>query len=106
MSGFACLDEIIKAYIQGPPYFFKLVCHLVAISLGIKIKFSGPACDLDGVFIIAHEKENIFSLHALESSLNISPNFFEGGADMRPAVGVIDGSGDEEVLARRHKEPL
>ena len=106
MPGFAGLDEIIKAYIQGSPYFFKLVCHLIAISLCIEIKISGPACDLDGVFIVAHEKENIFPLHALEASLNISPNFFEGGANMRPTVGVIDCCSDKEVLARRHKEPL
>jgi hypothetical protein len=106
MSGFAGLNEIIEAYIEGPPNFFELVCHFVAIGLGIEIKFGSSASDFNGVFVVTHEKENIFSLHALEASLDIGANFFEGGTDMRSAVGVIDCGGDKEVLTRRHKEPL
>lgn len=74
MSGFAGLNEIIEANIKGTPNFFELVCHFVAIGLGIKIKFCSSASDFNGVFVVTHEKENIFALHALEASLNISAN--------------------------------
>jgi hypothetical protein len=106
MSWFAGLNEIIKTYIQGTPNFFELVCHFVAIGVGIQIKFGSSASDFDGVFVITHEKENIFALHPLEASLDIGTNFFEGCANVGPAVGVIDCGGDKEVLTRRHKEPL
>jgi hypothetical protein len=99
------LDEIIETDIERAPDLLKLICHVIAVRLRFLLKLGGSPGNLDGIFVITHEEENFPAMHTLKTSLNISANFFKGCTYVRPAIGIIDGGGNEE-FGRHGKRPL
>src|SRR5579883_3312402 len=106
MAGLARLDEIVVADLQGAPDLLKLPGHVVAIGFRIDAQLGGALGDLDGVLVVAHEEEHVVALHAAIARLYVRAELFEGGADMRPAVGVIDGCGQKIARWFGHDETI
>ena len=90
MAWRAGLDEIVEADVEGAPHFLELPGHVVAVFLGVAVQFGGAARDLDGVFIVAHQEMYFKALHAAVAGLHVGADFLEGGADVRPAIGIVD----------------
>ena len=53
---------------------------------------------LIGVLVVAHQEMDRAAFHAAEPGLHVGPDLLERGADVRPAVGIVDRRRD--VIAR------
>jgi len=54
--------------------------------------------DFDRVFIVAHQEMDVVAFHAAIAGLYVGAELFKGGADVRPAIGIVDGGGDVELF--------
>src|SRR5205823_5742198 len=57
---------------------------------------------LDGVLVVAHQEPHVVPLLAAVAGLDVGADFLERGADVRPAVRVIDGGGQKETRSCGH----
>src|SRR5262249_51281943 len=103
MAFLARLHEIVVADFESVPDGLKLVGHVVAISFCLLSEFGGPLRDFDGVFVVAHEQKNIVPVHAAIAGLDVGAELFKRGADMWPAIGIVDRGCNEE-RGTGHKE--
>src|SRR5579885_2516757 len=101
----AGLDEVVVADLQGAPDLLELAGHVVAVRLGVLAKLRRPLRYLDGVLVVAHEEVDAVALHAAVAGLHVGAELLEGGADVRPAVGVVDGGGQVEARVVGHDSP-
>jgi hypothetical protein len=103
---FAGLNELVVRDIERAPDLLKLGGHLVDVALRLDAQLAGLLRHLDGVFIVAHQEVDRLALHPAKPSLHVGPDFFECGADMGAAVGIIDRRGNEiPRWAVRHPNP-
>src|SRR5260370_4229310 len=96
MASFAGLDEAVIADAKGTRDFLKPAGHVVAIILRPLAKLRGALRHLDGVLVVAHQEKDLVPLHAAVAGLDVGAEFLEGGADVGPAIGVVDGGGLKE----------
>ena len=92
----AGLDERVVADVEGVPDGAELAGHVVAVLLHVAVLLGRLAGDFVGVLVVAHEEEDIEAFHAAVAGLDVGADLLEGGADVRPAVGVVDGGGQEK----------
>src|SRR5262249_49838062 len=96
------LDEIVVTDVQSAPGRLELRRHFVAVRLRVLPEFSSTARHLDGVLVVAHEEEDLVSFHAPVAGLDVGAELLECGADVRPAVGIVDGGGQEITRSFGH----
>ena len=94
----AGLDEDVVADVERVPDLAELPGHVVAVGLRVLAQFGGPLRHLDRVLVVAHQEEDVEALHAAVAGLHVGAELLERGADVRPAVGVVDGGGLEPGL--------
>src|SRR5262249_30447749 len=87
----AGLNEGVVADLQRVPDLAELAGHVIAVGLRVHTQFRGALRDLDGVLVIAHQEADVVPLHAAIASLHIGAELLERGADVRPAIGIVDG---------------
>src|SRR5262249_46200407 len=78
--------------------------HVVAVRLDVLPEFGGATRHLDGVLVVAHQEEDVITLHAAVARLHVGAQLLERGADVRPAVGGVDGRCDEITCRVWHCE--
>src|SRR5262249_20452622 len=98
----AGLDEVVVADFEGLPDLLELPGHVVAVGLRAQAEFAGLPLDLDRVLVVAHQEVDVKTLHAAVAGLDVGAELLEGGADVRPAVGVVDGGGQVETRRFGH----
>src|SRR5262249_46092287 len=98
----AGLNEVVVADLQGTPDLLELTGHVVHVLLRVAAQLGRPAGDLDRVLVVAHQEVDVVTLHAAVAGLHVGAELLEGGADVRPAVGVVDRGGQVKSIALGH----
>lgn len=100
------LDEDVGADAQGVPDLAELPGHVVAVLLRLLPQLGGPLRHLDGVLVRPHQEKDVITLHAPVACLHVGADLLEGGADVRPAVGVVDGGGQVKACRVGHRATI
>ena len=101
VASFRGLDEVVVGDLQRRPDLAELAGHIVDVGPGLDAELLGGLLDLDGVLVVAHQEVDRVSLHPAEPSLDVGADLLERGADVGPAVGVVDRRGDIEAHRSR-----
>ncbi len=107
MAFFAGLDEVVVARCRGRRQTsWNWRGHVVDVVFRLDSQLASLLGHLDGVLVVAHQEVDRVAFHAAKPSLHVGPDFFEGRADMRAAVGIVDRRRNEiSRWAVRHPGP-